>query len=248
MDTLNIQLCPTPIFYIGGHVLYRFVSEPGSGQDIGSVASIISATVQQNQFDAVADSASASASIVSALYIAPHTEAQFDEAGTLASIISATNTSTSFQRNALDSAICLCSIVSAFIFTQTGENELDSANTFCTIASATVMNSTQYALTDGTPLNVNFAHGLAAAPAMMDLRLLCTTNDAGTGMVAGQEIKSYCWFDAINLQFDFSIGADATKIYVNYTGDGGTNMRIDWNGGLKAPTTLNNFALKIYWQ
>jgi len=49
------------------------------------------------------------------------------------------------------------------------------------------MNSMVYPLTDGVALNVNFAHGLAAIPGYRRLALVCTTNDAGTGMTAGQE-------------------------------------------------------------
>ena len=80
------------------------------------------------------------------------------------------------------------------------------------------MNSTQYALTDGVVLNVNFLHGGAIPPSYIRAVLLCTTNDINSGMLAGQEAEASDIFDTTNLVIAASTGSDNSKIYAFYSG------------------------------
>jgi hypothetical protein len=243
VDTLNIQQIPTPIFYLGRRNIFRYVQE----QPAVSRATIRSANVLANQFSAVADDAGSAGSIVSALYIAPFPfNPVADAAASAASIISATETGTEFQRNVADEAESVSEILSAFIFTPYAKSGVDMASSVSSLISATVMNSTQYALADFTPLSVNFAHGLAAPPAYIRIVLLCTSNDVDSGIVAGQEVAPVLLFEFNYNQFEF--GADATKIYLGFLGGNGGAATFPWAGASAYFTSISNFSLKVYWQ
>jgi hypothetical protein len=237
----NLQLIPTPICYLGRHNVFRGLSEAA----IGSASGIVSAFLDTGSSQIVSDAAASVASIVSALYIVPDTENATDAASSSATIISAAITNTFWQRNGADSAKSAAGIVSAIIFAAVTHSGVDSAGSSATIVSAIVMNSTAYALTNGMPLHVNFAHGLAAVPAYVRFVLLCTTNDLTSGINAGQEVVPNVTQAG---EIIFSYGADTTKIYLNYNGAIGSAAIIEWTGNLSAITSFTNFSLKVYWQ
>lgn len=134
MGELNIQLCPTPIFYVGVRSIFRLAQEqPAAICSAGIVSAFIFAGVPEN----VSDAAGSVASIVFAITGIPHNESTADESETAATISSALNTSSNFQRNAgVDQAVSRSGIVSAFIFTQRNQFAVDSGNAYATIVSA----------------------------------------------------------------------------------------------------------------
>ena len=109
------------------------------------------------------------------------------------------------------------------------------------------MNSMVYPLTDGVALNVNFAHGLAAIPGYRRLALVCTTNDAGTGMTAGQECDAQAVWDGDENVIAFNSVADNSKIYLSKTPCLSNAMSMTLNGVMKLPTSMNNFSLRVYY-
>jgi len=111
------------------------------------------------------------------------------------------------------------------------------------------MNSNSYALTEGTILNTSFIHGLGHTPGYLRLVLLCTANDSNSGILAGQEIDAWAFFDNDQTAQPFSVGADSTKIYLEYNGDiGNPYIIIWWAGARKFMSSMSNFSLKVYWQ
>ena len=255
MDRINnIQVCPTPVFYQGGHRFVRFVQEPAFGVPAtASTASVISVEILPVDASAVADTANSAGSIVSALYYVPHLElAPADTAASAGSVVSAANTGTSYQRNAADAAASAGSVVSAFVFTPLTAALADVGTSSGTIVSADVMNSTTYALTSGTGLNTTFAHGLAVAPAFLRAVLLCTTADTASGAAIGDEIPcELLLYDEAQYQPSgiFSFGANGTVIYLTYTGYATyANVHFAWLGAIKMITSFSHFSLKVYWQ
>jgi len=122
----------------------------------------------------------------------------------------------------------------------------------CQIANGItpIAQSATYPLTDGTPLSANFAHGLSATPSFIRAVLLCTANDTGTGIPAGQEISMEEIFDGNDVALVFSYQADTTKIYLHYNGSAGSICCYPNNagGGINNFTSFTNFSLKIYWR
>ena len=252
MDRINnIQVCPTPVFYQGGHRFVRFVQEPAFGVPAtASTASVISVEILPVDASAVADTANSAGSIVSALYYVPHLElAPADTAASAGSVVSAANTGTSYQRNAADAAASAGSVVSAFVFTPLTAALADVGTSSGTIISADVMNSTQYQLTSGTLLVTSFAHGLGHVPGTLSCVLLCTSNDAGTTMTVGQEIPTRHITSSTAGGGWFSVLSDATNIYVTYTGNNASGARCYiGQAAARTPTSWSNFAMKIYYQ
>jgi hypothetical protein len=242
VDT-NLQIVPTPLFYIGKSGLSRFVQEDAPNV----AAAVTSATVHSAQISAVADSAGNAASVISALYVAPAPDNIGDQSINSASIIGATITNTFFQRAGQDAANTAVSIISAVKFSAHSENVLDAANSSCSIVSSTVMNSTQYPLIDGTAQNQTFAHGLGHVPVIFSCVLLCTSNDSASGIVAGNEVAVESFLDDNAPATVFGFGADSTSITVRYSGVMGPNVFVQWPGGTTV-TSFSNFSLKIYWQ
>jgi hypothetical protein len=125
----------------------------------------------------------------------------------------------------------------------------DAVGSAGSITKGFSMNSTSYALTEAFPLNVNFAHGLGAMPSYLRAVLLCTTNDAGSATVAGQEVDADTMIDQNNSFIPFSSKADATKIYLSSeSAPVGTNIYFAQGGVMSHMTSLSNFSLKVYWQ
>lgn len=127
----------------------------------------------------------------------------------------------------------------------------DRGNYAASLVSAFVMNSTAYALTDGTYLAVNFAHGLGHVPAFVRAVLICTINDTNSHIVVGQEVAIESVIApsiSPGPQMVFSTAADVTKIYLSYTGIIGNETLITVLGDGLPVSSYNNFSLKVYWQ
>lgn len=129
----------------------------------------------------------------------------------------------------------------------------DTANLKTNIISAFTMNSTSYGLTQGTAQAIKFPHGLGATPGFVRATLLCVTADGGSSMSPGQEVGIEACFAMDTNSMVFGVAADSTYIYATYLGTWCNQCEITlFNGpgspGIGLPTSLNNFALKIYWQ
>jgi hypothetical protein len=109
--------------------------------------------------------------------------------------------------------------------------------------------TTAYPLTDGTPAEFTFAHGLGSVPSYVNLVLVCTTNDAVSGLTVGQVIDAEtCDAGAAGPYMEFIARRDATNIYLIYAGDNGSDVNIPVaSGGGNAFTSFSNFSLKAYY-
>jgi hypothetical protein len=100
------------------------------------------------------------------------------------------------------------------------------------------------AMIDGTPLNVTYAHGLGTFPGFIHPILLCTADDAGSGMVAGQMTEFTSVFTYLNSVFA-SVSYDTTNIYIQATG-----RQADFGGYViftsgSQPTSWSDFAIVV---
>ncbi len=92
------------------------------------------------------------------------------------------------------------------------------------------------------------AHGFGTLPTFVRAVLVCTSNDAATGFVSGQESDLQIWFNVV-IAVSASVWADTTNVYVN-SPEVFVGSEADWLvcGPLTpaSPTNFNNFRLKFY--
>ena len=123
----------------------------------------------------------------------------------------------------------------------------------CQIANNTstgaITQSATYALTEATPLSVNFAHGLSAKPSYIHAVLLCTATDANTGFVSGQEIEAYTLMNTTGPNCAIGSYCDSAKIYLSFDGSSHTSLNFSGspNGPIASPSSMSNFSLKVYY-
>lgn len=98
---------------------------------------------------------------------------------------------------------------------------------------------------------INVAHGFPATPSKVRAVLVCTTNDAASGYLVGDEVECCYFFDPNNVIQPFSVKANATNVSLasNIIPVGNEiSFQVIPNGGGPAVqvTSLNNFRAKIY--
>jgi len=105
------------------------------------------------------------------------------------------------------------------------------------------------AMIDGTAQNITYAHSLGTFPGFVHPILLCTTDDAGTGMVAGQMTEFTSVFNTDSF-FGGASGAvfasvtyDTVNIYIQTTANPGDRYTVSPNGS--SPISWNNFAIVV---
>jgi len=88
-------------------------------------------------------------------------------------------------------------------------------------------------------------HGLANIPFDFSCVLVCVTNDAATGILAGQLIQFESGVDFATAPL-FLVRADATNVYITRTGVAATiNLRNITTGNLIAVTSPANFSMRV---
>jgi hypothetical protein len=97
-------------------------------------------------------------------------------------------------------------------------------------------------------LNVSFGYGLAAVPSFLRAVLLCTTNDAVTGMVAGQEVGIEAVLNYSVPATIFGVVVDSANIYLTYDGSDSSDTTVAVFGVIRPPSSFSNFSLKVYWR
>jgi hypothetical protein len=108
-------------------------------------------------------------------------------------------------------------------------------------------NTTNINLADGTEMAVTIAHGLGATPSLVRMVLYCTASDAGSGFNTGQEMEANYVFDASNDGPVFSVSANATDLFITYSGTPGSSCRLGKRRGTAAFSLFSNFKLKVYY-
>lgn len=103
---------------------------------------------------------------------------------------------------------------------------------------------------DNSSLVYSKAHGLGRTPSYVRTVLVCLSNDAGWGCVAGDEIEVQT--TQINARIGKYFGANATLVLVSladaFVGNEAQYVLVPKPGGAGvAPTSFNNFALKFYF-
>jgi hypothetical protein len=102
-------------------------------------------------------------------------------------------------------------------------------------------------MTEGTALNVTYAHGLGTFPGFIHPILLCTTNDPDSGMVAGQmtEFSSVCFNNntLIPIGVFASVSYDTVNIYIQSTSESHYYYDLLPSGG--SPTSWSDFAIVV---
>ena len=114
-------------------------------------------------------------------------------------------------------------------------------------AGLPIVSTASYALSDGVPFSASFAHGYATTPNYVKTVLLCTNNDANTGIKVGQELDADCVFNEISIGDPIATTADHTSLYVTYDGVNGIYVIYPYNGVKMAFSSFSNFSVKIYW-
>lgn len=88
-------------------------------------------------------------------------------------------------------------------------------------------------------------HGLASIPFDFSCVLVCVTNDAATGILAGQLVQFESGVDFATAPL-FLVRADATNVYITRTGVAAAiNLRNTTTGNLIAVTSAANFAMRV---
>lgn len=95
------------------------------------------------------------------------------------------------------------------------------------------------------------AHGISSIPKKVRAVLICTVNDASSGLVVGQEMDVTSFFDPGDGVSAFSVTADATNITVGASvpivgAEAGIFLDAPGGSGFVNVTSFNNFRLKIY--
>ena len=118
--------------------------------------------------------------------------------------------------------------------------------------SAAPFSTTNINIADGTPFNIKIAHGLGYMPTnTLQLILVCTTNDAGSGCNAGTNNPAWQYHYDSTGGSPFMMQVDSTYVYLMYSGTsagGCTGPAWGGGGGFAAPTTFSDFALKAIVQ
>jgi len=110
----------------------------------------------------------------------------------------------------------------------------------------------EVALTDGTPASGQESHGLGRNPIDYYAMLHCVTNDAGSGIVAGQEFSPFGLLNAVGTtthSLEFSGGYDSFNLYWGYSGGAGSGWGIPWGStAIASLTSFSNFTLRLYYK
>jgi len=98
---------------------------------------------------------------------------------------------------------------------------------------------------------VSVAHGLGATPKIVRVVLRCTSNDAGSGLVSGQEINVEAIYNTFSAANGNSVYADAVNVYwANATFYVGNQSSISLSktdaSGYVTITSVNNFSIRFY--
>lgn len=124
---------------------------------------------------------------------------------------------------------------------------------FYSLAAGTVTKfaSANIAL-DGVSTAYTVAHGLGAIPPQVDVVLLCTANDASSGMLIGDSVDLHSVFNTAFIVPSFNIIRNATNIIVTTPNEalvgneGNYFVNTRTGGGPAQITSFNNFVLKVY--
>lgn len=122
---------------------------------------------------------------------------------------------------------------------------------FYSISTGVTKNVPANVALDGASATYTIPHGLGAVPAQLNVVLVCTVNDGGTGLSAGQESDVASWFNTSSLMPAFRVDRDATNVIIRVIdalvgNEGNYQINSVGGGSTASPTSFNNFAFKIY--
>lgn len=108
-----------------------------------------------------------------------------------------------------------------------------------------ISSTPQLQLTDGVSSNQVFAHGLSQPPSYCAMWLLCTNDDAASGLVAGQLIQAAPVWSVVQSCTEFIVITDNVNITIGYLGDLGSLTYIP--GNPVNVSSWSNFSLFAYF-
>lgn len=96
--------------------------------------------------------------------------------------------------------------------------------------------------------NQTVPHGLGRVPIVLSSALVCVTDDAGTGMTAGQQVELVALFDQFNSCVAITVGSDATNFYLSFPSNQGFNLWINIFGANNGPTDAPALAKPLVFK
>lgn len=116
----------------------------------------------------------------------------------------------------------------------------------CEISQGLIL-SEQFTLQESVAFSGTVTHGFGAVPSFVRVVMVCLVNDADSGIVAGQELDIASVYNSPLVGMQFSVYADSTTIKVFGLAAAGSDLTVVNFGVQKVFTSLNQFAIKVYY-